>query len=99
MSRNHYSDYVRHALRFYTRNAAINRFRSEADENNWYACDMVITNLPHPWREIITDIYSGYDTIADNVYTASQEYTIDQNLIWDMVRAIEREIAQKRGLI
>ena len=99
MSRNHYSDYVRHALRFYTRNTSLTRFRSEVDKTNWCACDSVIKEFDYPWREIFTDIYSGYDTIADNVYTASQEYTIDQNLIWDMMRAIEREIAQKRGLI
>ena len=99
MTKPFYCDYVRHCLRFYTRNLSLNRFNTEVDKNNWYACHRVIKNYPEKDRDILIAIYSGYDTIGDNVYGASMANGINQNIVWDMMRDVERKIAKVRGLM
>lgn len=100
MSRPFYSEYVKHALRFYTRNCiAQPRFKSDVDKNNWLACESVIKNYSEKDREILISIYSGFDTLPDEVYNASTKHSVEQNYIWDMMKEFERKIAKKRGLI
>ena len=94
-----YSDYVRHALRFYSRNLQLSRFKTEADHNNWLACHDVITKYSDRDRDILVTVYSGFDTLADNVYETAKKFNINQNIIWDMMKDVERKIAQARGLI
>lgn len=98
--RTYYTDYVRHALRFYSRNWAVRpSFRSEADKRNWLSCDMVISKLPEDAGDMLIEIYAGHDTLPDEVYGASQRWNIEQNKIWDMMKSVEQKIAHKRGLI
>lgn len=99
MNRPFYSEYVRHALRFYTRNLQQPRFKSEVDKNNWYACANALKGYSDRDRDIITSVYSGYDTLSDNVYEAAKLYEINQNIIWDMMKEVERKVARKRGLL
>ena len=99
MNRPFYSEYVRHCLRFYTRNRALPTFKSEADKNNWYACATVLKGCTDRDRDIIFEVYSGFDTLADNVYEVSKKYDIEQAIIWDLMKAIERKIAKRRGLM
>lgn len=99
MNRPFYSEYVRHCLRFYTRNLKIDRFNTEVDQNNWWACEKVIKDYSDTDRDIIITVYSGYDTLADNVYETSKKHNINQNIIWDLMKDIERKIAKRRGLL
>jgi hypothetical protein len=99
MNRPFYSEYVRHALRFYTRNLVQPHFKSEADRENWFACENVIKGCTDRDRDILVAVYSGYDTLADNVYETAKKYGINQNVIWDLMKAIERKIAKRRGLM
>ena len=99
MNRPFYSEYVRHCLRFYTRNRALPNFKSEADKNNWYACATVLKGYSDRDCDIIFEVYSGFDTLADNVYEVSKKYGINQNVIWDMMKDVERRIARRRGLL
>ena len=99
MSRTFYTDYVRHALRFYTRNTKQPTFKTEADKNNWLSCHSVIRKYSIKEMDILTSIYSGHDTLADEVYNASKNYKVDQNIIWDMMKSVEKQIAHRRGLI
>lgn len=99
MNRPFYSEYIRHCLRFYTRNLHINHFNTEVDQNNWWACDKVVKGCSDVDRDIITSVYSGFDTLADNVYETAKKHGINQNIIWDMMKDIERKIARKRGLL
>lgn len=99
MNRPFYSEYVRHALRFYTRNQQQTHFKSDVDKNNWYACATALKGYSDRDRNIIIEVYSGYDTLADNVYEASKTYDIPQNYIWDLMKDVERKVARKRGLI
>ena len=99
MSKPFYTDYVRHCLRFYARNTTKPRFNTEVDKNNWYACHKAIEKYSDRDIDIIRRIYGMRDTLADNVYEASQIYLIDQNDIWDMLKELEHTVAKKRGLI
>lgn len=94
-----YTDYARHCLRFYTRNLNASRFKSEVDKRNWLACVSAFKAYSERDRNILVSVYSNFDTLADNVYEAAKKYNINQALIWDMMKDIERKIAKKRGLI
>ena len=100
MSKPYYSDYVKHALRFYSRNCTEKpMFKSDADKSNWLACDSVFKKCSHLTKDILVSVYSGHDTLADEVYNASKKYKVDQNIIWDTMKDLEKAIARKRGLL
>ena len=100
MSKTYYTDYVRHALRFYSRNCTEqHKFKSDADRNNWLSCHSVMKSYPDKERDILLSVYSGHDTLPDEVYNSSKKYNVDQNIIWDLMKATERRIAKKRGLL
>ena len=99
MGKAFYTDYVRHALRFYTRNLDPPRFMSNVSEDNWTCCHEVIKSYSTKDRDILVAVYSGYDTLSDNVYEMAKKYDLNQGIIWDMMKEFERKIAIKRGLI
>ena len=99
MNRPFYSEYVRHCMRYYSRNKNRPRFNTEVDKNNWYACHRAIEHYSDRDKDILTRVYGMYDTLADNVYEVAKLYSIDQNIIWDMLKDFEHSIAKKRGLI
>lgn len=100
MSKTFYSDYVRHALRFYSRNIdKPSKFKSDVDKANWLSCHGAIKNHPQKEQNILISVYSGYDTLPDEVYNTSKKHNIDQSIIWDMMKDVEHKIARNRGLI
>lgn len=99
MNRPFYSEYVRHCMRYYSRNTDKPRFNTEVDRNNWYACHNAIERYSDRDKDILILIYSMRDTLADNVYEVAKQFRIDQNVIWDMLKEFEHSIAKKRGLI
>lgn len=99
MNKPFYSDYVRHALRFYSRNLSRPRFKKEVDEANWVACHEVISGYSDRDKDILVYVYGSFDTLADNVYAMAKRYSINQNIIWDMMKEFEHQIALKRSLI
>ena len=99
MNRPFYSEYVRHALRFYTRNLQQTRFKSEADKNNWYACANTLKGYSDTERDILVEVYSGFDTLSDIVYETARKHHINQSIIWDMMKDVERKVAKRRGLM
>lgn len=99
MNRPFYSEYVRHCLRFYTRNLEQPRFKSDADKNNWLSCASVLKDYGEKDREVLVAVYSGYDTLADNVYELAKKLGINQAIIWDLMKDVERKIAKRRGLL
>lgn len=98
-SRPFYSDYVRHALRFYSRNLSQPHFRSEVDRNNWFACKRVLRDYHDRDKDILVSVYGGFDTLSDNVYETAKKHGINQNIIWDMLKDVEKKIAKQRGLL
>jgi hypothetical protein len=100
MNRTYYTDYVRHALRFYSRNAISTPiFKSEADKQNWWSCHSTFGSFPEKTKLILLEVYSGHDTLPDEVYNASKKWKVEQNWIWDLMKATERKIAHRRGLM
>ena len=99
MNKPFYTEYVRHCMRFYSRNTEKPRFNTEVDKNNWYACDKALERYSNRDREILLFVYGMRDTLADNVYEMAKLTGIDQNIIWDMIKDFERIVAKKRGLI
>lgn len=100
MSRPFYSEYVKHCLRFYARNCIEQpKFKSDVDKANWLACHSVLKNIADKNRDILISVYSGFDTLPDEVYNASVKYNVDQNYIWDFMKVVEKHIAKKRGLL
>lgn len=99
MNKPFYTDYVRHCMRFYARNTNKPRFNTEVDKNNWYACQKAIERYSEQDKDILVRVYGAYDTLADNVYEVAKTNNIDQDIIWDMLKDFERNVAKKRGLI
>lgn len=99
MNRPFYSEYVRHALRFYTRNLKALSFNTKVDKENWMACHISFKGYSDRERDMLISVYGGYDTLADNVYETARKHDIDQSVIWDMMKEFERKIAKRRGLM
>lgn len=102
MSRPYYSEYVRHVLRFYTRserNPDTMHYRSDVDKRNWLACHSVFKTYSDKDVDVFVSVYSGYDTLPDEVYNASKKAGINQNIIWDMMKDLERKVARKCKLL
>ena len=99
MTRPFYSDYVRHALRFYSRNLQKPIFKTTTDRENWVSCDNIVREYSLRDRDILVSVYGGFDTLPDDVYESAKKHRINQNIIWDMMKDVERKIAQERGLL
>lgn len=99
MSKPFYTEYVRHALRFYARYLGQIDFKSNADKQNWLSANSIIKSYTEPQATILLEVYGGFDTIPDEVYNASKKHNIDQSQIWDMLKEVERRTAKRRGLI
>lgn len=93
-----YTDFVRHALRFYARYLTKTSFKNKVEESNWFACHNVIKSYSERDKDILIYVYGEFDTTSDNVYQMSQKYRIHQNIIWDMMKEFERKVAIERGL-
>ena len=98
MSKMFYTDYVRHAMRFYSRHLNRTHFRNEVDKLNWSACHRVIESYSNLERDILVYVYGEFDTMGDNVYAMAQKYSLDQNNIWNLMDVFERAVAKERGL-
>ena len=93
-----YTQYVRHAMRFYSRYQDITDFRSETDRANWEACHRAMQEYSPVSKNIFLYVYGERDTLEDNVYTASKQYGLPQDSVWDLVRRFEHSVAVERGL-
>lgn len=98
MGKSYYTDYVRHCLRYYTRND-FEPNASKAEKINWICCDDVFKELGPKEREILKHIYREKDTMADNVFNICKTLGLEQNQIWASIRDLERLVAESRTLI
>lgn len=99
MNRPFYSEYVRHCLRFYSRNLELRQFKSDIDKDNWLSCENVLKSYTERDRDIIVSVYGNFDTLADNVYEVAKKHSINQAIIWDMLKDVERKVARRRRLL
>lgn len=96
--RTFYSEYVQHCMRFYARHPRP-KFRSDADKQNWNACDNALNGFTDKERDILMAVYREGDTIPDNVYKLSVDRNIKQDTIWKLINELERKVAKRRNLI
>lgn len=96
--RTFYSEYVQHCMRFYARHPRP-KFRSDADKQNWNACDNALKGFTDKERDILMTVYREGDTIPDNVYKLSVDCNIKQDTIWKLINELERKVAKRRNLI
>ena len=94
-----YTQYVRHALRFYSRHLHITDFRTEVDYLNWNACHEAIQEYSIRDKDILVCVYGERDTLGDNVYNVAQRFGTNQDIVWSMMREFERKVAIARKLI
>lgn len=100
----HYSDFVRHCLRYYVKTldegkGGLPVFRSDAERANWSACYNVLKNYSENDLDMICQIYRPGDTTADKIYVLSKNKYIAQDTIWALINTVERRVAKQRGLI
>ena len=98
MNKPRYSDYVRSAMRFYSRHLREDHFKNKVDKWNWLACHKVISTYSDRDKNILVYVYGSLDTLSDNVYTISNKLHINQMIVWDMMNEFERKVAIERGL-
>ena len=93
-----YTEYVKHALRFYARYQDLSNFKNKVDESNWFACHTVLDQYSERDKKILIYVYGAFDTVADNIYVMATKYKMNQNIIWDMMKDLEKKVAIERGL-
>lgn len=96
--RTFYSEYVQHCMRFYARHENP-KFRSDADKQNWFACESALKGFTQAERDILMTVYREGDTIPDNIYKVSVNQHIAQDTVWKLVNELERKVAKRRNLI
>lgn len=102
--RTFYSDYVTHALKYYAKyrtNARQEKpfFKSEADKKNWDACQFAFQSFGSKEVDMLLSVFSGGDTIPNNVYHIAKDFNISQDKLWDLITKLTRKVAKRRGLI
>ena len=102
--RPHYAEYVKHALRFYTKSRIDAspeqpRFKTVADELNWNACHDVLSAYPDEQRNMFDTLYSGTAPMPEAIAKIAWLTGTAQNHVWVMVHDLEKKIAKRRGLI
>lgn len=96
--RTFYSEYVQHCMRFYARHPRP-KFRSDADKQNWNACDSAMKGFTDKEQVILMTVYREGGTIPDNVYKVSVDRNMKQDNIWKLINELERKVAKRRNLI
>ena len=96
--RTFYSEYVQHCMRFFVRHPSP-KFKSDADKQNWKACESALEGFPDKEKELLIAVYTENDTIPDNVYKVSTENNVNQDTIWSLLNKLEQRVAKRRNLI
>ena len=102
--RTYYSDYVKHAMRFYVRyssNAPSEqpRFKTEADKKNWNACQTALKSFALEEIDLFFDLYSSDAQMTEAIVEYGKTHGMTVNHVWNLVNDLERKIAKHRGLL
>lgn len=104
MTKNYYTDYVQHMIRFYSRTNGERptEFRTDVDETNWETIDMVIHNPDASVTQKVIDIgmaiSADFGFVKDKVATYCAKTGETEDTVWQALRDFERRVAQVRGL-
>ncbi len=102
--RTHYAEYVKHALRFYTKsrmNASSEQphFKTEADKKNWVACQSALNTYSDEERDMFMTLYTIVSPFPEAVKMAAKDCHMEQNHVWSLANDLEKKVAKRRGLI
>lgn len=95
----YYTTYVRHCLRFYARYEHLETFNSEADKQNWKACNKAVKKFNDNDRELLLTLYQSKGDFSEIVSDTSRLEDMNIEELWRMIRKLERAVATLRGLI
>lgn len=98
-----YSEYVGHCLRFYarfdTRSAGDTRKpQTLVEQANWLACDKAFKSFSEREREALLEIYRRKGEMPSCVNLAANTHGFTREAMWKLVAALEKRVAQERGL-
>lgn len=101
-SRNYYTDYVSHMIRFYiSRPDGIQvREYSCAEVNNWHAVHAVFSDLDKEEAQLLTDVYRVIAMpFSGAVSMCAYIHDMTENEVWKLIAHTNKRIAERRGLI
>ena len=98
MGKPHYTEFASHAFRCYARNPEGITFRSEAEKQDWEACEKAVVLL-QPHVDMVLECYRGCLSFAENIAAISVRYQVSQNYLWILNNALLKQFAIERGLI
>lgn len=96
-----YTDYVRHALRYYSRFCAdhLPDTMGEIETANYTACAEAIKAFSERERAMFLFIYRSRADFELAVRQATYQWDIAPNVLWDNIKSLEQSVAKYRGLI
>lgn len=94
----YYTDYASHCLRYYFRYKVPNS-NSKAQIDDWNACKRACSALKSSEMELVKEMYSSTDSAVDGLYIVSRKHNIKPDVLWDLMRKIEKTVAIERGLL
>ena len=99
MKKRFYTDFTEHCMRFYVTSPDIPPdFRSSADKENWMACRDALKEFKDDTQKTLVSIFSDKRPISDCISDYVEKTGTKSDTIWYLVRELERQIAEKRGL-
>ncbi len=99
----HYSDYVKHMLRFYVKYRDIDRIYKGVTKQNMDAVKKVMDRIGEKEKKLICAIFDpGYDvkvSLKEIICVVSRKYGVSEYDLWRIVSDTQKAIAEERGLI
>lgn len=103
MSKSFYTDYSKHMIRFYLSTTLESNdppeFRSEADEKNWRSVKEIFDQLSEEQVFVLREMYFEFKEVGQRAFETSKTTGMKQKKIFDLMRNVERKVAQQRGLL
>lgn len=97
-----YADYVKRSLRFFLKHRNDRPLpvpRTEADKANWNACATAFDNLPSHEQSMLDAVYTAGQPLLGAITDYADRHHISADYVWNRVNALERHVAEVRGLI
>ncbi len=93
-----YSEYVGHCMRFYAR-FDVRKPQTLVEQANWTACDKALKSFPEHEQMVLLEIYRRKGEMPSCVNLAANTHGFTREALWKLVAALEKRVAQERGLV
>ena len=101
MRQNYYSDYVIHAMRWYTRclGDPDSGPVGPAEKANWEAASRTMGRFSEKERDVLLQLYQDDGPFADRVATVALRFGFSPESVWHLSDKAMKTFAVVRGLI